>query len=43
VLVTDSPASASAAAARDRLMAAGFRDVRVLVNGYGSGETAAAA
>lgn len=43
VLVTNSPASASAAAARDRLMAAGFRDVRVLVNGYGSGEIAAAA
>jgi len=44
VLVTDTLGNAATTAARDRLLAAGFSDVRILVGGYGTpGETAAAA
>jgi Mrp family chromosome partitioning ATPase len=44
VLITDMLANAATTSARDRLLAAGFGDVRILVGGYGtSGETAAAA
>ncbi len=44
VLVTDTLANAATGAARERLLAAGFNDVRILVGGQGSpGETAAAA
>ena len=44
VLITDTLANAATAAARERLLAAGFNDVRILVDGYGTpGETAAAA
>ncbi|HUI14613.1 MAG TPA: Wzz/FepE/Etk N-terminal domain-containing protein [Xanthobacteraceae bacterium] len=42
VLITDAPSNAATTSARDRLMAAGFDDVRILVGGYGT-ETAAAA
>jgi polysaccharide biosynthesis transport protein len=44
VLVTDTPSNPATAAARERLLASGFSDVRVLVANYGPpGETAAAA
>jgi uncharacterized protein involved in exopolysaccharide biosynthesis len=44
VLVTDTLANAATGAARQRLLAAGFGDVRILVGAYGHfGETAAAA
>jgi polysaccharide biosynthesis transport protein len=42
VLITDTLANAATNSARDRLLAAGFGDVRILVGGYGT-ETAAAA
>jgi polysaccharide biosynthesis transport protein len=42
VLVTDTIANAATAAARERLLACGFADVRILVGGY-TGSTAAAA
>lgn len=44
VLVSDSLANAATAAARERLLAAGFADVRILIGAYGTpGETAVAA
>jgi Mrp family chromosome partitioning ATPase len=44
VLVTDTLANAATGAARQRLLTAGFSDVRILVGAYGHfGETAAAA
>ncbi len=42
VLVTDTLSSVAASSARERLLAAGFADVRLLAGGYGT-ETAAAA
>ncbi len=44
VLITDTLANTATSLARDRLLASGFSDVRILVGAYGSpGETAAAA
>jgi tyrosine-protein kinase Etk/Wzc len=44
VLVTDTLANSATSAARERLLAAGFGDVRILVGAYGpAGQTAAAA
>ena len=44
VLVTDTLSNAATTSARDRLLASGFGDVRILVAGYGTrGETAVAA
>ncbi len=44
VLVTDTLSNAATTSARDRLLASGFSDVRILVAGYGTpGETAVAA
>ena len=43
VLVTDTLANAATAAARERLLASGFGDVRILVGGYGTLEETAAA
>jgi polysaccharide biosynthesis transport protein len=44
VLVTDTLANGATATARERLLACGFSDVRILVGGFGgAGETAAAA
>ena len=44
VLVTDTLANTATSLARDRLLASGFSDVRILVGAYGTpGETAAAA
>ncbi len=44
VLITDTLSNAATTSARDRLLASGFGDVRILVGGYGTpGETAAAA
>ena len=44
VLITDVLSNTATISARDRLLASGFSDVRILVGGYGtSGETAAAA
>jgi hypothetical protein len=44
VLVTDNLSNVATAAARERLLAAGFADVRILVGAYAMpGETAAAA
>ena len=44
VLVADTPASAATTSARERLLASGFGDVRILVGGSAEpGETAAAA
>jgi len=43
ILITDTLASAATAAARERLLASGFGDVRILVGAGSLGETAAAA
>ena len=43
VLVTDTLANPATEAARERLLACGFGDVRILFSGYGSTATAAAA
>ena len=44
VLITDAVSNAATISARDRLLASGFGDVRILVGGHGTpGETAAAA
>ena len=43
VLVTDTLANAATAAARERLLASGFGDVRILVGGHGTLEETAAA